>query len=214
MEKLKLLIEQHGHWKGLDEYINRIEGFADDDFSVAVGSAKSLLETIAKEICKLKNIDIAETEKIGTLLKKAFTGLGYTNDDLVRQISGALANIAQQMGTLRNEIDIQAHGKSLDEIRERNKRVDNFTKEFLIDSTELVACFLIRNHELDTPLVLSEDERLVYEECVDFNQEWDDIYGEVSMGGYVFSASEILFALDYNDYVKEFNAFQVEPPEL
>src|SRR5690349_9310637 len=157
MEKLKILIEQHGHWKSLDEYINRIEGFADDDFSIAVGSAKSLLETIAKEICKLNSVDVASTEKIGTLLKKAFTALGYSNDDLVRQISGALANIAQQMGTLRNEIDIQAHGKSLDELRERNRRVDAFTKEFLIDSTELVACFLIRNHELDTPLVISAE---------------------------------------------------------
>lgn len=214
MEKLKTLIEQHGHWKTLEEYIIRIEGFADNDFSIAVGSAKSLLETIAKEICKLKSVEITAAENIGPLLKKAFVALGYANDDLVKQIAGALANIAQQMGTLRNEIDIQAHGKSLDEIRERNNRVDAFTREFLVDSTELVACFLIRNHELDTPLVVESNDRLVYDECAEFNQEWDDVYGEISMGSYVFSASEILFALDYNDYVKEFKAFRLEPPKL
>lgn len=148
-------------------------------------------------------------------MKKAFVALGYTNDDLVRQISGALANIAQQMGTLRNEIDIHAHGKSLDEIRERNKRVDDFTKEFLIDSTELVACFLIRNHEIDTPISTDEiTESILYEDCADFNQEWDDFYGEISIGSYTFFPSEILYTLDYNDYVKEYNAFKLEPPEL
>jgi len=215
MEKLRTLIVQYHSWKDLEDYVSRIEGFAEEDFSVALGAAKSLLETIAKEICKQNEVETGSGEKIGSLLKKAFVALGYANDDLVRQISGALANIAQQMGTLRNEIDIQAHGKSLDEIRERNKRVDDFTKEFLIDSTELVACFLIRNHELDTPIVATEsEEQLVYEICVDFNQEWDDVYGEISMGQYTFLASEVLFSLDYNDYVKEYKAFMLEPPEL
>jgi len=215
MEKLKALIEQHGHWKTLEDYIIRIEGYEDADFSIALGSAKSLLETIAKEICKLKNVEVGSTESIGALLKKAFIALGYKNDDLVKQISSALANIAHQMGVLRNEIDIHAHGKSLAEIRDRNKRVDDFTKEFLIDSTELVACFLIRNHEVDTPVITSADQdQLVYEDCADFNQVWDDVYGEVSMGSYAFSASEILFSLDYNDYNKEYKAFKLEPPEL
>ena len=97
----------------------------------------------------------------------------------------------------------------------RNDRVDEFTKEFLIDSTILLACFLIRNFEKDTTITISSDEELfIYEECDDFNHTWDEVYDEIVMGNYKFLASEILFYLDYNDYVKEYKAFILEPPEL
>jgi len=36
-------------------------------------------------------------------MKKAFTAIGYSSDNLVTQISTALATIGQQMGGLRNE---------------------------------------------------------------------------------------------------------------
>ena len=49
MEKLKKLIEQHGRWQPLDEYIQRIEAYLKSDFPISIENVKSLLESIAKE---------------------------------------------------------------------------------------------------------------------------------------------------------------------
>jgi hypothetical protein len=80
-------------------------------------------------------------------LKKAFSSIGYANSNLVNQISSALATIGQEMGELRNEIGLTSHGKSLEEIKQRNNNIDLLTREFLIDTVELVSVFLIRNFE-------------------------------------------------------------------
>ncbi len=65
---------------------------------------QSLLESIAKQICKEKNIEIEDTVSINALLKKAFIAIGYKNDTHITQISSALATIGQQIGNLRNNI--------------------------------------------------------------------------------------------------------------
>jgi hypothetical protein len=61
--------------------------------------------------------------------------LGYSNTALVSQVSSSLATIGQEIGNLRTEISPTSHGKSLDELRDRNNKVDLLTREFLIDST-------------------------------------------------------------------------------
>jgi hypothetical protein len=45
------------------------------------------------------------------------------------------------------EIGLTSHGKPLEEIKQRNNNVDLLTREFLIDTVELVSVFLIRNFE-------------------------------------------------------------------
>ena len=215
MEKLKLLIEQHRRWQDLELFVSRIEATLETDFSQSLENAKALLESISKEICDHYQIALNNTESFNGLLRKAFTSLGYGSTGLVNQISTSLANIGQQMGNLRNEIGTTSHGRTLEEIRNRNSRVNEFTKEFLIDTTVLVACFLIQNFEKDSPIITdSSEQRLDYDKCEDFNQEWDNIYGGFPMGSYSFLASEILYWTDYNDYEKEYKLFQAEPPEL
>jgi hypothetical protein len=46
------------------------------------------------------------------------------------------------VGELRNEIGSTSHGKSLEEIKQRNNNVDLLTREFLIDSVELVSVYM------------------------------------------------------------------------
>jgi hypothetical protein len=135
MERLKKVIERYGRWSELTTYTDRIEAHASTDFSHAIENAKALLETIGKEICNSKGVELGETASINAVMKKAFTAIGYSSDNLVTQISTALANIGQQMGNLRNEIGTTSHGKSLQELKERNNKVDELTKEFLIDTT-------------------------------------------------------------------------------
>ncbi len=125
------------------------------------------------------------------------------------QISTALATIGQQVGDLRNEIGTTSHGKSLEELRERNNRVDELTKEFLIDTTVIVASFLIRAFENENPRAKTApiETKLLYTDNEPFNDFWDDLYGEFEMGDYSFPASEILFNVDYKAYVSEHQAF-------
>jgi hypothetical protein len=83
-----------------------------------------LLETVGKEICTCNAVELGATPSINSVLKKAFSSMGHTNSNLVNLVSSALATIGQQVGELRNEIGLTSHGKSLEEIKQRNNNVD------------------------------------------------------------------------------------------
>ena len=220
MQKLRSTIDQYTRWSELSTYIDRMEAALISDFSLALENAKALLETIGKEICNARGEPLRNAPSINAVLKKAFCSLGYSNNDLVNTVSGSLANIGQEIGNLRNDISPTSHGKSLDELRERNNKVDLLTREFLIDSTIVVAVFLIRafedRKELDkTPISETQTEdNLDYFEATDFNDLWDDAYGEFSMGDYSYTASEILFSVDYKAYKAEYAAFIADEFEV
>jgi hypothetical protein len=209
MERLKKVIEQYGRWAILSEYAERIEACLQSDFSHAVENSKALLETIGKEICQLKGVELGSSPSINSVMKKAFTAIGYTSGNMVTQISTALANIGQQMGDLRNEVGVTSHGKSLEEIKARNNNIDELTKEFLIATTVTISCFLIRAFENENPRLSSKnlETSLQYLDSESFNEYWDDTYGEFVMGDYSFLASEILFNVDRKAYITEAHSF-------
>lgn len=215
MEKLRSTLALYGHWQeGLGMYVDRMEAHRESDFSLSVENAKALLESIGKEICKVKGSPIENSPSINVVLRKAFLALGYSADDMVTQMSGSLANIGQMIGNLRNEISPTSHGKSLDELKERNSKVDLLTREFLLDSTVVVAVFLIRAFEERKDVSGSaavgqpQEEVLEYNELEYFNSLWDEAYGEFQMGEYSYLASEILFNVDYDAYKTEYLAFK------
>lgn len=209
MNKLKAVIEEYGRWSELSTYVERIETHIEIDFSHSLENAKALLETVGKEICKVNEVELGATPSINAVLKKAFTSLGYANSDLVNQVSSALATIGQQVGELRNDIGLTSHGKSLEEIKQRNNNVDILTRDFLIDTVELVSVFLIRNFETKNERVSNEllEDTLKYWEAEEFNESWDDSFGEFAMGDYSYPASEILFNVDKQAYVNEYTSF-------
>ena len=210
MEKLRSLITEYGRWKPLDEYIDRIEAYLHSDFSTVLENSKSILDSIAKEICQEKDIELVGTESVASALKKAFKGIGYTGKDLETQLSTSIANIGQQMGNLRNEIGTTAHGKSMDELRNRNDGIDELTKLFLIDSTELTACFLIKAYENENPRVSQKmEEKIDYDINEEFNEFWDEAFGEFSMGkDYTYPASEIFYKVAYSAYESESKEYE------
>ncbi|MDO9046473.1 MAG: abortive infection family protein [Methylobacter sp.] len=212
MDKLKLTIEQHGRWSYLIEYIDRIEGHIESDFSHALENAKALLESIGKEICDAKDVELRQNSSINGVIKQTCSALGFNSDGFEAQISGSLTNIGQQMGDLRNKIGIIAHGRTAQEMRERNDSIDMLTREFLIDSTLVVAVFLIRAFENENRPVLKD--RIDYSEATDFNDFWDESFGEFEMGDYSYIASEILYNVDYKAYETEHRAFTEAEPEI
>lgn len=209
MDKLKTIIKEYGRWSELSTYIDRIETHIEIDFSHSLENAKALLETVGKEICTCNSVELGAAPSINNVLKKAFSSMGYANSNLVNQVSSALATIGQQVGELRNEIGLTSHGKSLEEIKQRNSKVDLLTREFLIDTVELVSVFLIRNfetkHQRTTHETLTDS--LDYLEAEEFNESWDDSFGEFVMGNYSYPASEILFNVDKQAYINEYKVF-------
>ena len=212
MEKLRATLAQYSRWHELGTYVDRMEAHLETDFSIAVENAKAMLESIGKEICQAKGVELGGAPSINAVLKKAFVGLGYPAEQLVTQVSGSLATIGQCIGGLRNEISPTSHGKSLDELKDRNSKLDLLTRDFLIDSTVVVAVFLIRAFEgrpveVDSPVTAAADAAPDYDDNEDFNDFWDESFGEFIMGEYSYTASEVLFGLDTQAYQAECKAF-------
>ncbi|MCK6462819.1 MAG: abortive infection family protein [Candidatus Pacebacteria bacterium] len=209
MEKLKKIIGQYGRWQPLEIYVQRIETHIESDFSLAIENSKALLESISKQICKEKKRELTGDESINKLVKFAFDVIGYEINSQINSISRALSSISHQIGNLRTAIGSTSHGRSLEELKERNSKVDELTREFLIDSTEIIASLLIRAFETENPRLKIElaDTNLVYSENEGFNEFWDEAFGEFTMGDYSYTASEILFHVDYQAYVAEHKAF-------
>lgn len=219
MEKLRSTLAQYSRWQGLEMYIDRMEAHLETDFSTTIENAKALLESIGKEICEAKGVQLGSTPSINVVLKKAFIGLGYTADDLVSQVSGSLATIGQLVGNLRNEISPTSHGKSLEELKERNNKIDSLTKEFLIDSTLVVSVFLIRafeerNESASLMAAFEADGVPEYDDNEDFNNFLDENFGEFAMGSYSYPASEILYNVDFQAYQAEYKIFNESKDEL
>jgi hypothetical protein len=223
MQRIRDTLALHSRWTELSIYVDRMEAHLESDFSLSIENAKAMLESIGKEICTAKGIELGSAPSINAVLKKAFSGIGYSGDHLVAQVSGALATIGQNLGDLRNEISPTSHGKSLDALKERNSTVDVLTREFLMDSTVVVAVFLIRAFEErqavqqhpvphTAPIVI-----LDYEKNQAFNDYWDGAFGDFSMGAHTYSASEILFRMNTNAYLAECQEFEAAerdtPPE-
>lgn len=208
MQRLKAVIEQYPRWVDLMAYIERIETYATTDFSLALENAKALLESVGKEICSLKNVPLTNTVSFDGILKKAFTAIGHSGGSMVTQISRSLANIGQQMGELRNQIGTASHGRPLEEIRERNNRIGDLTKDLLIETTVIVASFIIRTFEAENPAQTVSSQR---EEGVKkdprFDDYWDEVYGEFAMGEYSYPASDVLYSIDPKAYASEQKAF-------
>lgn len=173
---------------------------------MCVENAKALLETIGKEICKSKGKPLGKSPSMNSVLKNAFSAMGYTNSDMITQISSALGAIGQKLGSLRNDVGSSSHGRSLEDLKKRNDIVNETTKLFLIDSVDLVACFLIGLFEGEH-IESSSVEEVEYSACEDFNAYWDDQYGEFSMGDYSYTASEILYSVDPQAYKSEYSSY-------
>lgn len=208
MERIKSLLDKFSRWQPLGEYIDRIEGYRQTDFSVCVENSKSLLESIAKEICTKKGQPLVGNEAVSKVIGLSFGSLGYAPSNTIRQIGQSIANIGQQMGNFRNEVGATAHGKTMDELRDRQTSIHDLTGDFLLLQSEIVACFLIEAFETDNPLTTTERMLKLYDNP-DFNEKWDEIYGEFRMTeDYTYTASEILFNVDNEAYKTELNLYK------
>ena len=209
MNKLKEVISKYGRWSEYSLYIERIENFSKTDFSLAIENSKSLLEGISKQICENNGVELTGDESINKLVRIAFDAIGFEKGESINVIGSSLSAISHQIGNLRTAIGSTSHGRTVEQLKRRNSTVDEISKDFLIEAVDLVASFLIRNYENENPLPAQKllEDTLDYWEAEEFNESWDDSFGEFAMGGYSYPASEILFNVDKQAYVNEYKAF-------
>ena len=145
------------------------------------------------------------------IVKTSFSVLGFSTDEISTRISGSLASIGQVIGELRNDIGVTGHGRTVEELRQRNSKIDELTKDFLFDSIKTIIIFLIRSFEYKqlNKIDISEKEQ-ENERNKEFDEFLDEIYGEFVMGDYSYTASQILFAVDSEAYQYARKNFEAE----
>lgn len=201
MTQLKTLIETYGRWQELDIYIQRIESNINVDFSMSIENSKSLLESISKQICEDKQYTLTGLESISKLVKTAFSLIGFEKKSHVNVIAGSLTAITQELGELRNNVGTNSHGKTLEEIKNRNENLNEISKKFMLNTVESVACLMIHSFENENSRVSKHKEKIMYLANEDFNENFDEIYGEFKIGDdYSYLASEIFYNLEYPAY--------------
>lgn len=211
MQKLREVIETNTRWSEFNIFVDRIESSRNQDFSLAFENAKALLESVCKEICKSCGKELSPQSSMNGIVKTSFSALGFSNSEISTRISGSLSSIGQVIGELRNDIGVTGHGRTVEELRERNLKFDELTKDFLFDSITTIIIFLIRSFEykqvntIDTPKKEQENER-----NKEFDEFLDESYGEFVMGDYSYTASQILFAVDSEAYQYERKNFESE----
>ena len=147
MQKLRELIDANTRWSEFSILVDRIESSRDQDFSLAFENAKALLESVCKEICKSCGKELSTQSSMNGIVKTSFSALGFSNSEISARISGSLASIGQVVGELRNDIGVTGHGRTVEELRQRNSKIDKLTKDFLFDSIKTIIIFLIRSFE-------------------------------------------------------------------
>lgn len=205
MQKLKKIIEEKSHWIKLNDYIEIIEQKITTNPNLALDAAKSLLETISATILKDRGVEFNSSEDFHKKIKKTLESLeiisqgSRINRDAMAQIINGFTNITKQIGTLRNTHGYISHGMDL-----QREKLDKQIVKLVIDSSEIIGCFLINNHE-----DCSVNKRNYYDNYPNFNL-WLDNFEEdyPNYGGIEAKPSIFMFKIDEIAYFEKYELFK------
>jgi hypothetical protein len=204
MEKTRAVIKTYSRWEDLQIYPQRIEAFLESDFVSAIENGKALIEAICKTILTEQGKPCGENDKVHRLVRNTLQALGILSSAQISRFGSGLMTALQNLGELRNLIGDTSHGRSTEEMR-RNK-IETLSARFLIDSVEIIACFLVEYYELEFPKkkLSKKDVTIDYQP---FDDYLDETYGRVKIATYEFLPSDILANLDSVAYQSEYKKF-------
>ncbi len=205
MDKLKKAILNKKRWEELNVFIEAIELNKEKKSNIALDNSKSLLEVISKTILNDKGVLVKKGLKIGALVKLTFNSLpvfskiSKKDAESGKKIINALSVIVIGIGEFRNEHGFFSHGQDM-----QVRNFDNYLVELVVDSTDLLASFLIIAHGED----LNNRKRLYYDEYPDFNKWFDENEEWPIVKEVEHSPSKTLFYSDIEFYKQELYAFE------
>jgi hypothetical protein len=211
MRKLTETIEGKERWNGLVSYIELIDLNRQQNPNVALDSAKSILESVAKTILADKNVDCDVNWKLGFLVKKAFSSLSVfsklqdKDSSNARSIISSFENISRNIGEFRNNHGFFSHGRDL-----QSEKFDLYLVELVISSSDILASFLVTAHSED----FKDRTRLYYEEHDEFNRYVDDASEEYPIVRGIQLIPSVTLFTDEEGYKEALDAFMTEKINL
>lgn len=131
------------------QQITRMEASVQNDPSLAIGTAKELVETCCKTILKARNIQLNGNPDIAQLVKMTSKELELTPDDIpekskaaetIKRLLSNLATITQGIAELRNHYGT-GHGKD-----SKMKGLNPRHAKLAVGAASTLAVFLIETH--------------------------------------------------------------------
>lgn len=133
----------------LTRQIERIRNSVDEDPSLAIGTAKELLETVCKSILSERNIEIPKNDDITELVKTVRKSLVLLPEDIddsakgadiIRRVLSNLGTVAQGIAELRNLYGT-GHGK-----HGKAKGISPRHARLAVNASTALATFLYETH--------------------------------------------------------------------
>jgi len=139
----------------IDKQIQTIETAIDDNPTLAIGTAKELIETICKAILEKNDVELNETDEddLPKILKKTLNVLQLLPENIdnnkkgaesIKKILGGLTTIVQGLAELRNTYGT-GHGKSAN-----FKGLQPKHAKLAANAASIVAYFLLEAHNKKT----------------------------------------------------------------
>lgn len=131
------------------DQIHRMESAVDNDPSLAIGTAKELIETICKTILRERGQSLSSTLELPKLVKQTVKELKLTPDDIpneakaadsIKQILSNLATITNGIAELRNSYGT-GHGKD-----SKAKGLGSRHAKLAVRAASTLAVFLLETH--------------------------------------------------------------------
>lgn len=134
----------------LHRQIERMQDAVEDDPSLAIGTAKELVETTCKTILDERGVTYLKNDDLPELVKKARKALALVPDNIpnsvkgaetIRRLLGSLGAVAQGLGELRNLYGT-GHGKS-----GKTKGLTSRHARLAVGAASTLATFLFETHQ-------------------------------------------------------------------
>lgn len=206
LDRLRRTIEACKGWDQLIQYVDRIEAYQNNNLSLRIDNLKTMLESVCKEVCKRHEVSVDKKSSLQGLVKQSATALGIAASDADRTLVSALGTLAKETGALRNRYGSTGHGRTMEELASIDRSIDIWSQNLVSSAVEAVAVFFLEvDHHRNTSPDVSADE---IDRDDDFDEYWDNEYGEFVMGAYSYTASETLRAVDPTAYQTEVQTFK------
>lgn len=199
MKKTQSFIDSNAKWQPLSDYVLRIESYRERSPGLVIENCKSLIESIFKTILvevESKSEDDLKNCDIGNLYRQVreilfFEKRGYCN--IIGSFSSAISEF-------RNKLGETSHGKDIYTLKNTRKALADDEIHFLLSTTDNIAFFLLSYYKNLYPAYAEKKRKLVYEDCKEFNEWFDETQEQVIVGGVSLSPSRVLFDGDIEAY--------------
>lgn len=185
-----------------------IESCLEDNPNKAIESSRGLLDSICKTVLGDLGISTDNILDSSVLVKETLRNLPFMKEvqkrdsDSVKKIVNSLGTIAQGASELRNKYSFASHGMDIE-----SEQCPAFFAKLTFEAVKTIGNFITELHSKTTPI--ESRKRINYEDYEEFNEWFDDIYGDVNIGkNYKFRSSEALYNNDKEAYKEELEGYE------